>query len=209
VHLFAVACFPAAYGVLRLGASVRQTEGDRRWFLAGLAVALPAVVASWFLQRLGQPLGPFGLYVRVMAIDHGYLHLHAVGSWLLLRGLRTLEDEAGRRRWFDFLAFAVGMHVVVALSGALLSWGRPTLDTMLFLPIGRLCGVIATAVLLVLLFESYGIYRVAYALALAAVPLLFGFVEYLVEMHRFLLAGCVLVLLSAGTAWLWSVRDGL
>jgi hypothetical protein len=209
MHLFLLLCLPAVYGLLRAGASIRQVEGDWRYLTMGLSLSPGAILISWLAARIGVPLGPFALYLRTTLVDHAALHVYAVGAWLLFRGIRALEDEAGRRRWFDYLAYGIGLYAGLAVYVVLASWGRPTPETVVFLPLERLSTVLCTSVLLVLFFESYGIYRVLYGLAIVLLPFAFGLVSYLLEINRMFWAAASLAVLASATVVVWSRRESL
>jgi hypothetical protein len=208
MHLFLVVCFPATYGLLRARATAREAEGDVRWLLIGLAAALPAAFVDWAAGRLPGALGPFALYVQTALADYVALHLFSVAAWLLIRGYRSLENEAGRRRWFDYLAFASGLNAAVALFTMIALWGEATLYTVLLLPLARLAVVLVTAVLVVLYFEAYGIYKFLYGLAVLTVPFASGAMAYLDTINRHGAAGAVLAGLLAMAGYLWHDREG-
>ena len=95
MHLFLVVCFPATYGLLRGKATAREAEGDLRWLLMGLLASVPAIAVDWAVGTLPGALRPFALYMRGSFADYVALHVISVAAWLLLRGYRALENEAG------------------------------------------------------------------------------------------------------------------
>jgi hypothetical protein len=208
MHLFLVVCFPATYGVLRARATAREAEGDLKWLLIGVAAALPAALVDWAAGTLTGALRPFPLYLQTAFADYVALHVFSVGAWLLIRGYRSLENEAGRRRWFDYLAFATGLNAAVAVFTMVTLWGEATLYSVLLLPAARLAVVLATSVLVVLYFEAYGIYKVLYGLAVLILPFASGAVAYLDAINRHGSAGAVLAGLLAVSAYLWHEREG-
>jgi hypothetical protein len=208
MHLFLVVCFPATYGLLRSGATAREAEGDTKWLLAGLGAAIPAIVLSWAMSTMSMPLRPFLLYLRVAFADYVAVHILSVVAWLVIRGYRTLENESGRRRWFDFLAFSTGMYAILAVFVVIALWGEPSLYTVLMLPLARLSTVLSTSVLVVLFFEAYGIYKVIYGMAIGGLPLAAGALAYLDAINRHGWAAALLAGLLALSIYLWHEREG-
>ena len=204
MHLLLLLAIPGLYvGLVGESDKLRACAPN---LLKGVLVSPAGVVGVLAVRALAQgSYRPLRLYVAVTLEHHVLLYLLVIGSWVLLRGYRALEDEAGRRRWHDFLAFSAGFYAVISLVPAL-SGTRDLHDTIV-LPLVRGALVVVSSVLVVLFFESYGIYRFLYATAAALLPLLAGLVSYLAYINLDVAALVLTGLGFAGSLAAWFARE--
>jgi hypothetical protein len=208
VYLFLVVSVPAAYfALLSLGEERRSRSGLGR-ALQGAAVAIPSLLVPVILRAvLPSTYRAFPHYLELTAVDHLGLHAAVTAAWIAIRGYGTLENEAGRRRWDDFFAFASGFYTLVAVGFALGHWGEPHMYAALLLPVLRLVMLLSSSLLIVVYFESYGIFRVGYAAAYLALPFAAGAATYLERVHYTVAAVAATVALAALASFAWARKE--
>ncbi len=209
MYVFLVLSVPAAYfALLSLGEERRPWSGLGR-VLQGAAAALPSLLVPAILRAaLPATYRAFPHYLVLTAVDHFGLHAAATASWLIIRGYRALEDEAGRRRWDDFFAFSAGFHTLVAMALMLGQWREADMYAALLLPALRLAMLLLSSLLMVVYFESYGFFRVTYAAAYVALPFAAGAATYLERTHHAIaaIAATAGLAVVAAAAWLRKER---
>ncbi len=208
MYFFLVLSVPAAYfALLSLGEERRPRSGLGR-ALQGAAVAIPSLlVPAILLAVLPAAYRALPHYLELTAVDHLGLHAAVTAGWLLIRGYGTLENEAGRRRWDDFFAFSSGFYTMVAVALMLGQWREPDMYAALLLPVLRLVMLLLSSLLMVVYFESYGFFRVAYAAAYVALPFAVGVATYLERTHYTIAALAVAAGLAALAAITWARKE--
>ncbi len=210
MYLFLVLSLPAALVV-----ALSVDQGPRPWSgwlraAQGAGAALPSLLPPALLRALLPPTTHgLGLYASLVAVDHFALHAAVTGWWIAIRGYQALENEAGRRRWNDFLAFSCGFYLVAALVLAAVQWREPDAYAALVLPALRLAIILLSSLLMVVYFESYGLFRVAYAAAYAAIPFAAGLATYLQRTHHGAAAAIVTSGLAVAAVLAWWRKERL
>lgn len=204
MYLFLVLSAPAAFVAL---SGLDQGPRSRSSWMnvaQGAGAALPSLLAPAVLRAV-LPSTRHGLshYAALAAVDHLALHAAATGWWLAIRGYRTLEDEAGRRRWNDFFAFSCGFYGLAAAALAAAQWRQPDAYAAFMLPALRLAIILFSSLLMVLYFESYGVFRAGYAAAYVGLPFAAALPTYLERTHHAVAAAAAAVGLVAAALFAW------
>ena len=208
VYLFLVLSVPAACVAL-----LSLQEARHRWpglvrLAQGAAVALPSLLVPAILSA-ALPAGyrPFPHYLRLAATDHLALHAAATAWWVAIRSYRALEDEAGRRRWDEFLSFSCGFYTLAAFALMVGQWREPDAYAAVMLPVLRLAVIVLSCVLMIVYFESYGLFRFVYAAGYVALPLAAGVATWLERTHHAAGAWTAAAALAALAAFAWWQRE--
>lgn len=204
MYLFLVMSVPAAFvAALSLDQAARVRSGLLR-AAQGAAAALPSLLAPAILRAaLPQTYRGFPHYLSLVAVDHLALHAAVTAWWIGIRGHGTLEDEAGRRRWDEFFSFSCGFYTVVALALTAAQWREPDAYAALMLPVLRLAIIVLSSLLMVVYFESCGVFRFAYAAAYVALAFAAGLATYLERTHHAVAAAIVAAVLAVTALLAW------
>ncbi len=174
----------------------------------GAGTAVPSLLVPAILRAvLPGVYRPFPHYLVLVATDHLSLYAAATAWWVVLRSYRSLEDEAGRRKWDDFFAFSCGFYALAAVALVLGGWARPDIYASFGLPVLRVATILLSSILMVVYFESYGIFRVLYAIAYGALPFVAGLVTYLDRTHHAAAAAIAAVAFLAIAALAWRRKE--
>jgi hypothetical protein len=203
VYLFFLLAVPATYVALT---NIRGRSTVQGFLLAakGAGLAVPSLLLPAILQAvLPGTYRPFPHFLVLAAGDHCALLAGVTAWWIVIKGYQVLEDEAGKRRWEDYLSFASGFYTMVAAAFALSHGGEPDLYTALMLPVLRVSMILLASLLLIFYFESYGLFRFAYAAAYVLVPFAAAGATWLAATHYTVasVAATAALAVLAGLAW--------
>jgi hypothetical protein len=208
VYLFLVLSTPAVYVALLSLEDRRRVWSGLGRAAQGAGLALPSLLLPAILRAaLPAVYRAFPHYLLASLTDHLSLHAAVTAWWLAVRGYRTLEDEAGRRRWDDFFAFSCGFYTLAAAALALARWAEPDIYTLLALPVLRVAMVVLSSILMVVYFESYGVFRFLYAAAYVALPFLVGAITYLESVHYSAVAAAAAAVLLVLSLLAWRSKE--
>lgn len=208
MYLFLVLSVPAAYvALLSLGGERRSWSCLGR-AAQGVGAAVPSLLLPAILRAaLPATYHAFPHYLVLTTLDHLALHVTVTAWWIGIRGYRSLEDEAGRRRWDDFLSFSCGFYTLAAAALVLAQWREPDAYAALMLPVLRLAVILQSSLLMIVYFESYGVFRLAYAAGYVALPFAVGVVTYLERTHHAVTAVAATAALAAFAALTWAGKE--